>query len=198
MRLRPGIGGIPVAVPVIGLLAACGSSSPTSSSAAKTTSASVPTTATAGGSTTSGSTATPTGNFDSCGVVSQREAAAALAQPVTAGVLGSATIEGGLACAFHGPSSPTPHTPNAAQPDSIRVVVVKGPNARAWYTAYKSSPVVRAAPISGYGDRAFYDGYASLSILKTDTYVRIAVSPAGAPPSLADEERLATAILPRL
>jgi hypothetical protein len=58
--------------------------------------------------------------------------------------------------------------------------------------------VVRAAPISGYGDQAFYDGYASLSILKTDTYVRIAVSPAGAPPSLADEERLATAILARL
>jgi hypothetical protein len=28
MRLRPGIGGILVAVPIIGLLAACGSSSP--------------------------------------------------------------------------------------------------------------------------------------------------------------------------
>lgn len=64
-----------------------------------------------------------------------------------------------------------------------------------WYAAYKSSPVVGAAPISGSGDQAFADGYASLSILTTDTYVRIAVSPAGAPPSLADEQRLATAIL---
>jgi hypothetical protein len=104
MRLRPGIGGILVAVPIIGLLAAYGSSSPTSSSATKTTSTSASTTATAGVSTTSASTATPTGNFDSCGVVSQREAAAALGQPVTAGVLGNATIEGGLACVFYGPS----------------------------------------------------------------------------------------------
>jgi hypothetical protein len=112
---------------------------------------------------------------------------------VTAGVLGNATIEGGLACVLYGPSSPTPHTPNAAQPDSVRVVVVKGP-----------SVVLGLQILTGGACRADFrlrrpgllrwirvaqhphDGY---------LYVRIAVGPAGAPPSLADEQRLATAIL---
>jgi len=35
-------------------------------------------------------------------------------------------------------------------------------------------------------------------VLKGDSYVRIAVSPAGAAPSLSAEEQLATAILPKL
>ena len=65
-----------------------------------------------------------------------------------------------------------------------------------WYNDYKSK--VKAQPISGYGDEAYYDGYASLNILKGDSYLRIAVSPAGAPPSLSDEEQLAKAILPKL
>ncbi|HVA09245.1 MAG TPA: hypothetical protein VNG12_21140 [Acidimicrobiales bacterium] len=52
--------------------------------------------------------------------------------------------------------------------------------------------------IIGYGDQAYCDGYASLSILKGDYYLRIAVSPVGAPPSLSDEEQLAAAILPKL
>jgi lipopolysaccharide export system protein LptA len=115
---------------------------------------------------------------------------------VTAAVLGNATVEGGLACVFYGPSAPTPTTPNAAQADSVRVVVVKGTNALTWYNDYKSK--VSAQPISGYGDQAYYDGYASLSVLKGDYYLRIAVSPAGAAPSLSDEEQLATAILPKL
>jgi hypothetical protein len=115
---------------------------------------------------------------------------------VTAGVLGHATVEGGLACVFYGPSSPTPHNPDIAQPDSVRAVVVKGADALKWYNDYKSK--VSAQPISGYGQKAYYDGYASLSILDGQYYVRIAVVPAGAPPSLADEERLATAILPSL
>jgi hypothetical protein len=42
------------------------------------------------------------------------------------------------------------------------------------------------------------DGAASLSVLKGNTYLRVAVSPAGAAPSLSDEEQLATAILPKL
>jgi hypothetical protein len=75
-------------------------------------------------------------------------------------------------------------------------VVVKGAQALKWYKAYKSK--VPAQPISGYGDRAFYDGYASLSVLKGDYYLRIAVSAPAAPPSLRDEERLAKAILPKL
>jgi len=137
-----------------------------------------------------------TANFNSCSVVTQAEAASAIGASVTAGVLGNATIEGGLACVFYGPSAPTPTTPNVAQSDTVRVVVVKGSDALTWYNAYKSK--VSAQPITGYGNQAFYDGYASLSVLKGDCYIRIAVSPADAPPSLSDEEHLATAILPKL
>jgi hypothetical protein len=151
--------------------------------------------------TTAASTTTTsaaTANVDSCSVVTQAEAASALGQSVTPGVLGNATVEGGLACVFYGPSSPTPTTPNVAQTDSVRVVVVKGADALNWYNNYKSSPAVHAQAVSGYGDQAFYDGYASLSVVKGDTYLRIAVAPAGAPPSLSAEEQLATAILPKL
>ncbi len=144
------------------------------------------------------STATSTANFNSCSVVTQPEAASALGASVSPGVLGNATVEGGLACVFYGPSAPTPTTPNVSQPDTVRVVVVKGPNALTWYNNYRSSPQVRAQPISGFGDQAFYDGYASLSVLKGNVYLRVAVAPAGAPPSLSDEQQLATAILPRL
>ena len=140
--------------------------------------------------------ATVTGNFNSCSVVTQAEAASAIGQAVTPGVLGHATVEGGLACVFYGPSAPTPANPNVAQPDTVRVVVVDGPNALTWYNDYKSK--VSAQPVTGYGDQAYYDGYASLSVLKGDYYLRIAVSPASAPPSLTDEEQLATAILPKL
>ena len=190
-----GIVGIAVAVPVAVLLAACGSSS---SSPAKTTTTPASTTATSGSSTAPTSTTTTTANFNSCSVVTPAEAAAALGHSVTAGVLGKATVEGGLACVFYGPSAPTPHTPDVTQTDTVRVVVVKGPDATTWYNAYTALPEVRAEPVSGYGDQAFYDGFASLSVLKGDSYLRVAVSPAGAPPSLADEKQLATAILPNI
>jgi hypothetical protein len=197
-KLRPCIVGMVVAVPTAILLASCGSSPSTSSSTAPTTSASASTTAptTTTGATTTATTTTA--NFNSCSVVAQAEAASAIGQSVTPGVLGNATVEGGLACVFYGPSAPTPATPNVAQADSVRVVVVKGPDALTWYNNYKSSPVVHAQPITGYGDQAYYDGYASLSVLKGDYYLRVAVSPAGAPPSLSDEKQLATAILPKL
>ena len=129
-------------------------------------------------------------------MVTQADAASAIGQQVTPGVLGNATVEGGLACVFYGPSSPGGHNPNVAQPDSVRVVVVKGPRALTWYKDYKSK--VNAQAISGYGDEAYYDGYASLSVLKGDSYLRVAVAPAGAPPSLSDEKKLAAAVLPRL
>ncbi len=129
-------------------------------------------------------------------MVTQAEAAGALGQAVTPGVLGNATVEGGKACVFYGPSAPRPRNANVAEADSVRVVVVKGSHALAWYKDYKSK--VHAQPISGYGDQAYYDGFASLSVLKRDAYLRIAVVPAGAPPSLADEEKLASALLPRL
>lgn len=188
------------------LSAACGSSSPgasgttSSTSAAGATTTSAPT-ATSGPTTTTPATTTttstaPGGNFDSCTVVTQAEASSAIGEAVSAGVLGNATVEGGLACVFYGPSAPTPHDPNVAQADSVRVVVVKGSKALTWYDDYKSK--VSAQAVTGYGSQAYYDGYASLSILDGAYYVRIAVSPAGAPPSLADEERLAAAILPDL
>lgn len=188
MSMRAEILGIAVAVPAAVLLAACGSSSTTTSSstAASTTSASAPST----------TTSVATGNFNSCSVVTRADAASAIRESLTAGVLGNATVEGGLACVFYGPSSPTPTTPNVAQPDSVRVVVVQGSHALTWYDDYKSK--VRAQPISGLGDHAYYDGYASLSVLKGDHYLRIAVDPAHGPPSLADEEKLAVTILSKL
>ena len=52
------------------------------------------------------------GNFDSCSVVTQSEAASAIRQPVSPGVLGNATVEGGAACVFYGPSAPRPRNPS--------------------------------------------------------------------------------------
>ncbi len=76
------------------------------------------------------------------------------------------------------------------------MVVVEGPDALTWYNDYKSK--VTAQAITGYGDQAYYDGVASLSVMKGNYYLRVAVSPAAAPPSQSDEEELATAILPSL
>jgi len=177
------------------LLAAC--SSPSSSPpSAPASSSSAHAASPAAATSSSASASRAAGNFDSCSVVTQAEAASALGQAVTAGVLGNATVEGGLACVFYGPSAPTPRDPNVGQADSVRVVVVHGPKALTWYQDYKSK--VSAQPVTGYGDQAYYDGYASLSVLKGDYYLRIAVAPAGAPPSLAAEKQLATAILPSL
>jgi hypothetical protein len=194
MRLRLDVVGIFVGFTAVTLLAACGASSSKPSTTPTTATTSVASTTPA--PVTSTTTAVNTGNFNSCSVVTQAEAASAIGQSVTPGVLGNATVEGGLACVFYGPSAPTPTTPNAAQPDSVRVVVVEGGDAATWYNDYKSK--VPARSITGYGDQAFYDGEASLSVLKGSSYLRIAVSPAGAPPSLTDEEKLATAILPSL
>lgn len=139
---------------------------------------------------------TSSANFNSCSVVTKAEVASAIGEKVTPGVLGHATVEGGSACVFFGPSAPKPHKADTAQADTVRVVVVKGSNALKWYKAYKSK--VKPTTIHGYGDQAFFDGYASLSVLKGDYYLRIAVVPAGIGPSLKDEEQLARAILPKL
>jgi hypothetical protein len=141
--------------------------------------------------------AVSTAKFNSCSLVTQAEAASALGETVTkGGVLGNATVEGGLACVFYGPYAPFPTTPNVAQPDSVRVVEVKGANALRWFTDYESKVI--PDPIGGYGRLAFYDGNASLNILKGNCYLRIAVTPAAGPPSLTDEEHLAKVILPKL
>jgi len=194
--MRLGLGGERIAVACFAtiLLTACSSPSSQTSPSAPTASASVssPTSR----APVAAKTTAAAGNVDSCSVVTQAEAASAIGAAVTAGVLGSATVEGGLACVFYGPSAPTPRNPNLAQADSVRVVVVKGSQAATWYHDYKSK--VRAQPISGFGDQSYYDGYASLSVLKGDNYLRVAVSPAGAPPSLSDEKQLAAAVLAKL
>jgi hypothetical protein len=185
-------------------LAACASSSSTSSPPASpsTATATIASTSSVAATSAAATVAPPVaataaaGSFDSCSVVTAAEAARALGQAVSAGVLGNATVEGGLACVFYGPSASTPRDPNVAQADSVRVVVVHGPKALAWYQNYKSK--VSAQPVSGYGDQAYYDGVASFSVLVGDYYLRIAVAPASAPPSLTAEKQLAAAILPKL
>ncbi|HUC13765.1 MAG TPA: hypothetical protein VMS00_04870 [Acidimicrobiales bacterium] len=148
--------------------------------------------------------ATAAGNFNSCSVVTRAEAASALGQPVTAGVLGHATVEGGLACVFYGHAVPLIlRNANVPVGDSVRVVVVEGPNALKWYKDYESK--VKAQPVSGIGNKAFFDGYASLSVFKGNYYLRDAVSPPPIPSPkkyyqlvLKDEEQLAKSILAKL
>lgn len=184
---------IPVAAVAV---SACGSSSSSSATTAATTT--TPTTSTSSAQTTTSASAGSGVNFDSCTVVTQAEAAAALGQTVSAGVLGNATVEAGKACVFYGPSAPTPHTPSVAQTDSVRVVVVTGADASAYYDQYKASSGARAAAISGLGDEAYWDGDASVNVLKGDSYLRVAVAPADAAPSESAAQTLAAAIVPRL
>ena len=51
--------------------------------------------------------------------------------------------------------------------------------------------------VSGLGDQAYWDGYASLSILKGNEYLRIAVVPPTGP-NESDEKTLAAAALARM
>ena len=148
---------------------ACGSTSHRTTTPTTTPPAAAATTTPA--STSSAPTSSPpttaaaaTGSFNSCSVVTQAEAASALGQSVDPGSLGNATVEGGKACVFYGPSAPSVHDDNVAEGDTVRVVVVEGSDALTWYNDYKSK--VHSQPISGYGDQAYYDGYASLSVLK--------------------------------
>lgn len=195
VKWRPAVVGTGVAVAAALALGSCSSSPATSSSTTGSTGAPTTTPSGSGGAPTTSAAAA---NFNSCSVVTQAEAASALGTSVTPGVLGSATVEGGLACVFYGPSAPTPTTPDVAQADSVRVVVVKGSDALTWYNNYKSSSQVHAQPMPGYGDQAYYDGYASLSVMKGDDYLRVAVAPRGTPPNLTGEEQLVDNILPRL
>jgi hypothetical protein len=173
-------------------LAGCGSSGHSAPSTA---------TGNAPGATTSAPRTTTTttdaqGNVDTCSVVTRAEAASALEEPVSPGMEGKATVEGGRACVFFGPTAPHPRNPNVAQPDTVRVVIVKGPRAAQYYRDYRSK--VHAVPLAGYGGQAFFDGYASLSVIKGDAYLRVAVVRPNSQVSLADEENLAGHVLPHL
>ncbi len=176
---------IMMSVAVTALVAACGSghsstaAPPSTPSPAKATS-SAPATAAASAA-------------NSCSVVTQPEASAALGQPAKAPLLGKATVEGGVACVFYGPDVPAGTSPDVAVPDSVRVVLVTGPDAKNWFENYRHK--VHAEHIPGLGGAAYYDGYASISVLQGDAYVRIAV---GIPNNLGVDETLARDALPRM
>lgn len=127
----------------------------------------------------------------SCSVITAAQASDALGQQVKPPILGKAYVEGGKACVFYGPAIPPGTSPDIPVGDSVRVVLVTGPNAKKWFDDYRGK--VRAQPISGLGDEAYYDGYASISVLKGDAYVRIAVGIAN---NLSAEEKLARDALP--
>ncbi len=182
-------------------MAACSSnsSSGTTATTAATSSTTGVTTATNGGTTATTAATTSTtaasGTLDSCNYVTQAEASSAFGQTVTAGVLGNATVEGGKACVFYGSPVPPVTDPDVATANSVRVVVVQGSDATTWFNDYKSKHPT-ATVVSGYGDQAFFEG-ASLSVLKANSYLRVAVV-GSTGPSLSGEEQLATAVLPGL
>jgi len=102
-------------------------------------------------------------------------------------------VEGGVACVFYGPDVPPGTSPNVAGLDAVRVVLVTGPDAKKWFDNYRAK--VPAQPLSGLGDKAYYDGASSISVLKGDAYVRIAVGVAN---NLSVEKKLAKDALPRM
>lgn len=175
-----------LALPMTGLLTACSTAStsaPKPPSIASVSSSAPPT------APPPSTSAAPT----SCDVVTQAEASTALGQQVKPPIRGKAVVEGGVACVFYGPQVPTSISPDVPVGDTVRVVLVTGPNAKKWFDDYRTK--VNAKPLSGLGDSAYYDGYASISVLKGDAYVRIAVGIAN---NLAAEETLARDALPRM
>jgi len=178
---------VTMSVATAALVAACGSSGHSPAAAAPASKPSPAKTA------SSAPAATVVSSANSCSVVTQSEAGAALGQPVKAPLLGKATVEGGVACVFYGPDVPAGTSPDVGVPDSVRVVLVTGADARKWFDNYRTK--VHAQPVPGLGDEAYYDGYASISVLQGDAYVRIAV---GIPDNLSVEETLARDALPRM
>lgn len=135
---------------------------------------------------------------DSCSVITRSEASRALGHAVKAPVRGRATVEGGVACVFYGPSVPAGADPDVPVSDSVRVVLITGAKAKPFFDDYRTK--VRAQPVPGLGlglgDQAYYDGYASLSALKGDAYVRIAA--VGVRNVLGAEKELATEAVHRI
>lgn len=175
----------------IGVLAAC-------SNGTVTTSASSPpaihlgTSAPAASSTPTAPAPAAGKATSSCDVINQAEAGAALGQSVQPPVKGHAFVEGGVACVFDGPNA-IGDDPDIPYADTVRVVLVTGQQAKTYFEDYRSK--VNAQPISGLGDSAYYDGFASISVLKGDAYVRIAVGIAN---NLGAEKTLAAAALARM
>ncbi len=186
MRVAPSFyrstAAIALAATALLLVSACGS-------AARSTSG-------AGSSSTSRQSANAAASttVDSCTVISEDEAGAALGQTVKPPVRGHATVEGGVACVFYGPNVPAGTNPDVPVGDSVRIVLVSGPKALRYFNDYRDK--VQAQAIAGLGDKAYYDGYASLSVLNGDEYLRVAVI--GVTDVLGAEETLAHAAVPRM
>jgi hypothetical protein len=167
------------------VVAGCSSSTPPPNPLASTTAA--------------GASASPTATVaaakpNSCNVITQAEASQALGgQTVKPPVRGKATVEGGVACVYYGPSVPAGTNPDVPIGDSVRVVLVTGRHAKKWFDNYRTK--VHAQSIPDLGDDAYWDGYASVSVLKGNAYLRIAVVIAN--PEKA-EETLAADALPRM
>jgi hypothetical protein len=182
-----------VAAVAIGTLAAACSSGTASTSGSSPPAVSAATSAPAT-STTSAAPAQADGKATSCTVITEAQASAALGgQAVQPPVMGKAYVEGGKACVFDGPNAPPDANPDIPYADTVRVVLVTGPKAKKYFKDYRSK--VNAQPISGLGDAAFYDGFASISVLKGDAYVRIAV---GIVNNLSSEKKLAAEALTRM
>jgi hypothetical protein len=180
---------VTVAASVAILLAACGSGGAPSSGAPSSGSSS-------GGSTASGTknTFVPAPS-DSCTVVTHSDVSTALGETVNEPVKGKATVEGGVACVFYGQSVTGTPDPDVPSPDSVRVVLVTGADGPKWFNDYKSK--VAAVPISGLGDQAYYDGKASVSVLKGSSYLRISVITTSGTDESAEKTLAATAV-PRM
>ena len=169
------------------LLAGCTAASTTPASTSPHTS---PATAAA-----PAASAAPAAQVDSCSVVTQSEVESAFGATVQPGVRGKATVEGGVACVYYGDGVPEGTNPDVAIANSVRVVLVSGSDGPKWFADYKSK--VPAAALAGLGDQAFWDGSASVSVLKGSAYLRIAVVPRTGPSESA-EKSLAEAALPRM
>jgi hypothetical protein len=182
----------------VGVLAAAGVLATGCAAAGTSTSAPPATQRAAAAATASSAPARSAGKTrkaTSCSVITQAEAGAALGgQQVRPPVRGKATVEGGVACVYYGPNVPAGFSPDVPVGDSVRVVLVTGPKAKRYFRDYRSR--VRAQPVAGLGDAAFYDGFASLSVLKGDAYLRIAVAVISG--SLDAEKTLAADALPRM
>jgi hypothetical protein len=126
-------------------------------------------------------------------VISKAEASAALGGAVQGPVMGKAVVEGGVACVFSGPGVPPGTDPDVPHAGTVRVVLVTGPKAKTYFDDYRGR--VNAQPVPGLGDAAYYDGFASVSVLKGDAYVRIAVGIAN---NLSADKTLAADALARL
>jgi hypothetical protein len=132
---------------------------------------------------------------DSCSAVTQSNVSTALGESVQPGVKGKATVEGGVACVFYGPQAPAGADPDVPVPDSVRVVLVTGADGTKWFNDYKTK--VPAVAISGLGDQAYYDGSASVSVLKGSSYLRISVIKTNGTDEAA-EKALAVTALPNM